>query len=357
MLVGPTFLKAQQKVILDRLVAAGPVVKDALLVAVSWFAKDRELDLDGTTEDECYSRAASAVARLGSIHVSSEDPQSLRTCLVACVAILSFPLSWASAETLLLCRYTLNTIKHAYKNVHPLLEELDDLAVFLAVNYHESVQCLIHGAAPSLRLEPLSKYKTYVDRFFGLSWPLVSYFYDLAQLNNSLYHADPKECIAIYHALAFVEHQLRSWQPNPPTDLLARFTSAEILHLSTQAQLWRLTLLLVAHRMRYPFGMEDSTASLMAQEILHQLEFAGQVTGYPVNAGDFSFVLACFEIDSPEERAQVIQKMDHLVKMTMDCRRNVTGVLTSFWKSKSKFHDISWRNLAEHLPGVSLRFR
>ncbi|KAH6986401.1 hypothetical protein BKA56DRAFT_580395 [Ilyonectria sp. MPI-CAGE-AT-0026] len=355
LVVSPSFVKVHHNTILNLVKLSLPILNGACLAVAAWFAYDRKLALYGTTREWCFVRAASVVASLRLIQLSTEDPQALQTCLVVGSAAITFLPQWASDEALLLCRYTLNLIKSTYDTC-PVMK-LDVLPFFLGIHFTELLQCLIHCAAPSLRLKLQAEYKHYVDRYIGLSWPLLQYFYDLCELNNALYHSDSTDFDDIQHAITKVQQQIQSWQPDPPSDFFSQFTAAEIIHLTTQAQVFRLQLLLITHRIRYPFGTEDLPAHILACEILQLLEFAKQSTGLAVNCTDFIVVAACFEMDSQDDRARSLRRIDDLVKMTSEYRRNVKALLKTFWKSKDASEVISWCNLAEHVPGISLKFR
>lgn len=50
------------------------------------------------------------------------------------------------------------------------------------------------------------------------------------------------------------------------------FSTSEVVHLTAQAKVYRLGALLVAHRLRFPFGIENAQAKIWSKELLFKTQ-------------------------------------------------------------------------------------
>lgn len=147
-----------------------------------------------------------------------------------------------------------------------------------------------------------------LDPHLGLCVPLLRHYHRLCSISNLLLDTSDSSTISsLYDQLVTIHNDADSWRPPALHDLInnRRQTSqpepdtAQVIHLRAQAKLYRLGILLMAHRLRHPCGDKhhDRLAAAWSSEILSELDTANTVTdGQRVRFVTMPFIIAAVEI-------------------------------------------------------------
>lgn len=176
----------------------------------------------------------------------------------------------------------------------------------------ETMDCLVHRQKPILRIQvPTS---VVVDCRLGLCLPLLPYYYDLCVISNSLLNATDVSTLArLQKQLDDIHCIVEPWQPSHLDQLVEQFDSAEIVHLLAQSKVYRLGVLLLGHRLRFPFGQEDVQAEIWSKEVMMELEMAKQVTKRSMRFVTLPFIIAAVEIRDESLRLKTLEGVDDCV--------------------------------------------
>lgn len=161
----------------------------------------------------------------------------------------------------------------------------------------DTIDCLVRRDVPVLRLPATER--TIVDRFSGICSSLLPILYDLCEcsyrartggnLDTERHVNDPYQD---------VQKRIMSWIPAIPPELSPIYTSREREAMLAIASSYRVASLLIIHRLRNPFGVDDAAASLYAKQILDDVSSlmpwaSGGATGLAV---DFPLLIAMIEL-------------------------------------------------------------
>ncbi|VUC21209.1 unnamed protein product [Clonostachys rosea] len=187
----------------------------------------------------------------------------------------------------------------ATKEWYPqLLKEPSFDSITLAPVFVDTVDCLFRREVPVVRI-PVRNFCT-VDRLMGISSPLFSYIYDLCEVSHDCKVKDIAPSTE-YDPYTDVEERISSWVPEWPPDLFTTFSPLEATKIVAQAQIFRLGTLLIVHRLRYPLGVEDEAAGVLADEIILLLSrLANHQENCATGLGlDFPLLVAMIEKPGP----------------------------------------------------------
>ena len=174
-------------------------------------------------------------------------------------------------STRTITRGTLLGVKEWYP---ALLQEPSLDSVTLAPILVDTIESLIRRELPVVRLP--STDRVIVDRFLGVTSSLLPFLYDLCERS----HCEKSSAqSALYeHRKAYqtnpysdIESIISSWQPIIPPAFHSEYAESEVKLMLAQARLYRLTALLVIHRLRFPLGMEDEIGHRYAEAIFKEL--------------------------------------------------------------------------------------
>ncbi|KAF7882006.1 uncharacterized protein EAF01_011786 [Botrytis porri] len=176
----------------------------------------------------------------------------------------------------------------------------------------ETMDCLMHRQKPILRIRvPTS---VVIDCRLGLCLPLLPYYHDLCVISNTLLNTTDANVLArLQKQLDGIHCIVEPWQPSQLNGLIERFDSTEIVHLLAQAKIYRLGALLVGHRLRYPFGQEDSQAEFWSKEVMMELEIAKLVTKKSMRFVTLPFIIAAVEVREENLRVKMLERVDDCV--------------------------------------------
>jgi hypothetical protein len=122
-----------------------------------------------------------------------------------------------------------------------------------------------------------------VNQHAGLCGSLLPLLYRLCVLASGVRPGDEKD---ISHSATFdtLAKELKNWSPSIPESSLKRYPPDEMFLLISQATLHKTAALLILHRLRFPFGVQDAEAETLSfsivQGMTHCLDVAGK---YPPN--------------------------------------------------------------------------
>ena len=221
----------------------------------------------------------------------------------------------------------------------------------------DTVECLARREVPVIRLEIPDR--VIVDRYAGLCLTLLPLLYDLCQRSYTLKKAmlgldfpASKAQSEVDHWFVDMEQAIREWKPAMPPCLFTEYGRHEILIMFTQAKVYRLVALLIIHRLRYPFGVEDETVIHLANCIFREMAFFARSadrdsTALPVV---FPLIVAMFEIEGAGEEI-----MDSLSLFTVQsiCAAKLQGFVKQVRAFRKSGFKGTWFDLVEtHLDAA-----
>ncbi|CAH0016603.1 unnamed protein product [Clonostachys rhizophaga] len=221
----------------------------------------------------------------------------------------------------------------ATKEWYPqLLKEPSFDSITLAPVFVDTVDCLFRREVPVVQIP--NRNMCTVDRLLGISAPLFSYIHDLCVVSHECKVKGITPC-AEHDPYTDVEERISSWVPEWPPDLFTTFSPLEATKIVAQAQNFRLGALLIIHRLRYPLGVEDDAAAVMADEIILLLSRLAKHQGDCATGLGLDFPLLVAMIEKPGPGSEVDEafvplryrqhgesrQLSEFVKFVTDARR------------------------------------
>ncbi|KAL6404342.1 hypothetical protein AUP68_13732 [Ilyonectria robusta] len=344
--LGPSFWEMHRGLLISHFVVSRHTLKDAFLAMGKCWNKLTDRPSEQKVQSDAYNRhASSALARLQQFQV--HDSHGVSECLILAGMIVSYAYCSSVSDVSTVCNQALGLIKPSYESGSNLGS--DDLVFLTCMIVPELVHCLLHGSVPTLRFRPILESRPSVDRYMGLSTPLLPYFYDLCELGNALAHADDNDIHQVLEALDPIESAVLSWQPQIPDKFCSDFTTIEVAHILCQVQVMRLAALLIIHRLRFPFGCNDKPAETMAACILTQLEVTYLTTKKPVVAVGLPVLVAYLNIQDSAERDRWYSRIPDMVGYTPPFAAYYQCLISSFWTARDVLESIPWYNIGSVL--------
>jgi hypothetical protein len=263
------------------------------------------------------------------------------------LAVLTFNIHIIGERAYHICRYTLPALK-PLNDACPDLEDEDNFTFLICLQQTEIVGCLFRHEVPSMRPQAWSE--RWVNRYLGVSSPLLAYSYDLCILCSKIHQARESEIgeIHLITELRSLESTITMWRPTYPDDFLSRYSQAEVAHMLAQVQIFRNALLLVCHRLRHPLGTSMDRAIFLAETILEQFDMVRILAQKTVLSMDFAFVIASFEMDDSMRRKDALSKIGDFT-IAMSWRTRLKGLLQALWQTTDTHTSLYWSDLAGHL--------
>lgn len=277
-------------------------------------------------------------------------PQDAALCVTLGIALAIFVYSTIGVGVSDICRYCLSRAKPFVESEMLDPETSEQSMTFLA--WLEIMECLVHQQKPTLRLHRKRKIasadsgssEVVIDRRLGLCLPLLPYFYDLCVINHSLATSNPDSdadiLIRAHIQLDRIEADIEAWQPIDPSSsegkaLGSNFTPTDTIHLLAQARVYRLAALLLAHRLRHPFGTHDTEADFLSRELLHELELTTLSTKRPLRYITLPFIVAAIEVRRPSARCKTLRNVDQYVdQFTPVVQKAAKTFLARVWRER-----------------------
>lgn len=345
-LVGPSFHESHHRLFVQNLLrpASTSILKDATVACAAVLLGDQYAQYTKTSVEVGHRRAASAVSGLRSLQISKE--QDLVTALVLGVSIVTFAMHVVDGQQFLISHYTLALVKPVY---HTLLTMDPGIMDFLMCLVNtETFECLIRSEMPTIRIGEHDRCDV-VDRYIGISSSLYGHLYDLCEASHLMRLAGGRMDIEMVERLDAIEDSLERWKPSPPPDLIERFTQSEVVGMFAQAKVLCLAALLIAHRLRHPYGQRDKEALQLSSAITAQIDMALKSTGRSIPCTTLPYTVACFEITGTEARAAVIGKIPEVVTFSRQAQLQVGRSLSSVWNARDSGNQIYWFDLGDYI--------
>ncbi|KAI0858488.1 hypothetical protein F4860DRAFT_516874 [Xylaria cubensis] len=329
---------ARRQVIPQMLLSRATFLDGLLACAISW-AGDTDSDQTNPSHlDACYRHASSAIAMLTSLEVENFD--TMIDCLMLGALVSTFAVRLRLYDIQAICRRTLGLIEPIYTVSDPARPEL---RVFLTCLILWEIRASIFSCAiPTLRFRPPSE--PYADRHVGFCGTLLPLFYDICKVGNGVAHCETDNAMNLKE-LDAIEQSCCHWQPIVPEDLNTRFSAVEVAHMICQAQTMRAAALLVIHRLKYPFGVNDGPAQVLSMSILSQIEMTFNVTKQPVRCTDLPLLVACIELKEEAGRQKWFSNIATFAGFSPQFREHVRKALKSYWGVIDTSDKISWDKL------------
>ncbi|KAI1622600.1 putative Zn(II)2Cys6 transcription factor [Exophiala viscosa] len=356
-LIGSSFRDQHQQAFIDHL--AIPFVRDAFIACAPLLIERRGIHQLAKAQltDVSNKRAAAAIASLRQLQV--HDDHDLSTVLILGVALVTF--ATHHGGELLLCRHILGLVKPLYDtgSSYSLTQRLgaDGISFLVCLLGTETMDCLIRCEVPTMKVRP-GDLDDAVDRFIGISAPLLTYFHELCAVTKKICdsgyrRSDGVVVEVVEKALTEIGDAVTMWEPRVlACSLTDQYTPTEVVLMFAQAKVLRLTALLVLHRLRYAFGTQDGVALAMANAILDELNMVVNLTGQTIPFVDFAYLISCFEITKPWERRAVLEKSHLIVDFSFRWREQIKTWIVSFWavKDSDAGRSMHWEDIHAYLP-------
>lgn len=304
--VSASFQAVEQRSLAAPLPAALPVLKDAYL-ACAGALKMLQPGIAEVNTHASLRRASSAMRTMRSLPVASVQDAAL--CLALGTALALFVYSAVGVGVADICHYCLSTT-NPYMDIAMPDADAKSWRNFLVLL--EIMECLVHRRKPTLRMQ--SQVFEGIDRHLGLCMPLMPYYYDLCVISHSLVgNSDFNYPVHLQKQLYGIQTAVEAWMPSFADDSIDQFKSAEIVNLLAQAKVYRLSCLLLSHRLQYKFGQRDSQAETWSKEVMMELELARQITKQPIRCVTLPFIIAAVEIRDPSARKKALRNVNEYV--------------------------------------------
>lgn len=344
--VCPSFQAEQQHSLAVQLSAALPLLKDAYVACAITMKQLQSGNVTEPDANDSIRYISKAMSALRSLSISRPKDAVLCQTLGS---ILTFSIYAAIGVGVPeICSFCLDTTNLSVETEATGANSQKDLwENFLVL--HETMSCLVYRRKPTFRIQtPASGV---VDRHLGISLPLMPYYYDLCAISNSLSQSTDLSALALLQKqLDDIQFVVESWQPSNLEQLTGQFNSAEIVHLLAQAKVYRLGALLVAHRLRYRFGEQDSQAAIWSKEAIMELEMAYQVTKRSIHFVTLPFVIAAVEVRDNASRSKTLKLVDDCVDQYAPTLKKATKkFLCSVWRERDLNFTGHWFDLV-HKP-------
>ncbi|ETN45349.1 uncharacterized protein HMPREF1541_09180 [Cyphellophora europaea CBS 101466] len=344
--LGPSFHFTHRADLTYRLSSAVPELKDAFVACAVIMARHQNLAVSQKAVELCARKAAVGIASLRMLQVRKREDVSV--CLVLGMVIVTYSLFMATGEGRAICASALTHVRPWYRspNVH---FEIDEYAYLICLMYTEMIECILESDVPTLRYGDFGKHVTWVDRYMGLSPPVLTFFYDLCQLGNSLRNTRNTEDEATQRRMHEIESSIKRWMPLTPAGFPDRYTHIEVLQIMTQIKSLRQAALLVLHRLRFPYGVQDEKGLALSDSILLECGLAMQhIPGVPMGM-DIAFVIACFEPKEEWHQQETLTQVADYLKFSDAFHEKIRAMLQQIWRAKIVRRDIYWFDIPSFL--------
>ncbi|KAJ5977059.1 hypothetical protein N7501_000401 [Penicillium viridicatum] len=345
-LIGPSFHESHHRLFVQNLLLPAPtsILKDATVACAAVLLGDQYAQYTKPSVEVGHRRAALALSGLRSLQISKE--QDLITALVLGVSMVTFAMHVDDGQPFLISHYTLALVKPVYHTLLTMDPGIMDMLMCL-VNT-ETFECLIRSEVPTLRIGERDRWDV-VDRYIGISSSLFGPLYDLCEASHLMRLAGGRMEIEVVERLDAIQDSLERWKPSPPPDFIERFTQSEVVGMLAQAKVLRFMALLIAHRLRHPYGQRDMEALQLSSAITAEIDMALQSTGRSIPRTTLPYTVACFEITGTEARAAVVAKIPEVVTFSRQAQLQVGRSLSSVRNARDGGDQFYWFDLGNYI--------
>lgn len=262
-LVSPSFQDAEHRSLAGLLPTSIPFLKDAFL-AYAWALQldqsDKAADLEKL--NACYRCTSSAIRILRLLHAT--NAREATVCLTLGTVLVLSAYSLAGLGVAEICQHCLSTTA-AFTSAATLCDP-EAVSQYSFLVLMDTADCLVHCRKPTQRF-PLGE-TPIVSHHLGFCLTLLPYYYDLCVISHSMANNIDVACLMQLHKkLDGIRTAVEGWRPPLICNVSRRYETVDVVNLLAQAKVYRLAALLVAHRLRCPFGHQDGQASIWSNEI------------------------------------------------------------------------------------------
>ncbi|KAH8812174.1 hypothetical protein F5884DRAFT_304396 [Xylogone sp. PMI_703] len=294
-LIGPTFARDFHAALQSIYFWAPAFVQHAYLAALG--SMHRARNNVSTVDEVDLARGAVALHQLRTVIIRGiRDAEAV---IILGQVLAAVDIFTTSTRAHLIVGHTLSIIKPWYPELAKE-ERLDCITITPILI--DTVECLIRREVPAIKLSVRHAHQ--IDRTAGLCTTLIPLLYELCELS---YQAKLTGSIALDSEggdiFTEIEGRIRAWDPSTPENFSEAYLASEILVMLSQARTYRLAALLIIHRLRYPFGMNDGPAATYANLILSDLSQCLTLLkdGVKVRNSAFPLLVAMLEVPVDEE--------------------------------------------------------
>jgi hypothetical protein len=217
-------------------------------------------------DDINFVRSAGGIRKLRRAHVTERDAGAFSTLGLA---LTTFDLITSGTSAHTITQFTLSSIRPLYPS---LWRDSNVESEILCLIFMDTVECLLRRQIPVLRY--MVRDWSLVDRLMGLCAPLLPIMYDICQFAYESRTSSP-----VQRQFGYLNKLVASWQPQPPADLIDKFSPQEVTCLLGQANVFKAAISLALHRLQHPFGVEDLTATRLATQIFSVCAVSSRMAG------------------------------------------------------------------------------
>lgn len=349
-LVGSTFYESHHSSFVRNLTQPSPILRNATVACAAALLGDQSNEYVKKGLEIGQRRAALAVSSLRSLKIENE--QDLVTAIVLGVALLTFAMHVADGQPFLISQYTLSLIKMRCPDLSRLDPSLMDFLMCLICA--ETFECVLLSRVPTLKVNTHDR-GCCVDRYLGISSPMLSHYYDICQAGNSLRKLGMADDPGLLKRLNEIQLAVEEWQPLQPPEFVERFTHIEVVVMIAQAKILRLAALLIIHRLRHPFGKQDTNALLLSNAIIAELEMVLHPSHHSIPCTSLAYLAACFEVVDKEARESVLERSYQIVTFSKQAQIRFKATLSSMWKARDSGKPFYWFELHNSVLGAERR--
>src|SRR3569833_318825 len=301
-----------------------------------------------------YTHSAKAVRALRERGSASGLGESdLRPILMLGLGVLTLDLLDSGLYSHTIVRFTIDVVQHFYSREAQasnaiatqtaIPQGLD--ADLIPLVFMDTCNCIVRREVPVYRLRP--QHPETVDRYIGLCGSLLPHLYDICCISSDIRRNSAAGTGDFESKLGAVENSVLQWEP-PADEYLGMLAAQEMDAIRVQAKVYRLATMLIIHRLRFPFGREDETATQLSQDILsdvenlyHSWSAASQISDGKTGSRQtpdggcpfeyrlgFPFLVASIEVEDLLEWQCLLEVVDTIVRVGM--YPNVSGLMRQF---------------------------
>ena len=149
-----------------------------------------------------------------------------------------------------------------------------------------------------------------------------------------------------------LESRVLAWEPSVSEQLCSGLTSFEVTHMLCQVEVMRTGALILVHRMRYPYGVNDEPAQVRATSMLQQLHLVRSAAPKCTPGVFHVLFLAYFELVTEQERQRWLKRLPDLVEFSGQFAASMQNLVVSFWHARDNDCNIFAYNLKDATLGL-----
>lgn len=343
-MMGNSFTLDFRRAAYAALCLSAPIMTEGYLAFLGVMTRYQKSPVLRRGELDLY-KAAKGLQRLQNVNIMHEYDAACVLFLGQAMYVFNILTAATSTTAHSIVRSSLITTKQWYPRLiqFPAMD-----TVIITPILVDTVECLVRREVPIVRL--VIPGRVVVDRYVGLCSSLLPHLYDLCERSNALKKAgfdttsEPRP--GVPDSFADIEQAIREWKPETPPRLLTEYGKHEILIMVAQAKVYCLAALLIIHRLRYPFGVEDGPATDLANNIISDLSYFARsaskdATALPVI---FPLIVAMLEIDGPGE--EILEELSSYTVQSI-CAAKLHGFVKQVRSSRESGFRGIWFDLVD----------